>query len=570
MERAVNAAQDNSPLNTPLQSALRAWEAALGADHVTHDAPTLVSAGTATFSTTAEVQAVIRPANRDEVQQAVRIANRFGVPVYPVASGKNWGYGSRAPVHDGVLLDLSRLNRIVAFDEDLANVTLEPGVTQRQLHEFLRERGSKLWMDSTGASPDCSIVGNTMERGFGHTPLGDHAGNACGFEVVLPSGECIETGFSRFEGSKTGPLSRWGVGPSLDGLFSQSNFGIVTRMSVWLMPAPEHFEAFFFVCKQEDGLAAIVDALRPLRLNGTLRSTIHIGNDYKVITATTRFPWSEESASSPLGPEAMARLRKTLSIGYWQGSGGLYGTRAQVKEAKRQVRRALKGKVDRLQFVNDRLVGLMGRFATPFRMVTGWDISKTLSLLEPVYNLMKGVPTESTLGSTYWRKREAPLKGADPDRDGCGLLWCSPVVPSTGKDVREATTLATKVVLEHGFEPQMSLSLATERSAICVTTISYDRHVAGEDARALACYRALTVALLERGYPPYRLNIRSMDYAHGGQAYDAVVKGLKDALDPRGILAPGRYDARAAQARPTPEAETPRPAETALVGTDVR
>src|SRR5205823_2405790 len=164
------------------------------------------------------------------------------------------------------LLDLARLNRIIDFDEELAYVTIEPGVTQRQLHEFLRGRGSRLWMDATGASPDCSIVGNTMERGFGHTPMGDHCGNACGFEVVLPTGDCIETGFSRFAGAKAGPLHRYGVGPSLDGLFAQSNFGIVTRMSVWLMPAPEKFQAFFFVCGDERGLAAVVDALRPLRM----------------------------------------------------------------------------------------------------------------------------------------------------------------------------------------------------------------------------------------------------------------------------------------------------------------
>ena len=57
-------------------------------------------------------------------------------------------------------------------------------------------------MDATGASPDCSIIGNTMERGFGHTPMGDHCGNACAFEVVLPTGECIDTGFARFPGAR--------------------------------------------------------------------------------------------------------------------------------------------------------------------------------------------------------------------------------------------------------------------------------------------------------------------------------------------------------------------------------
>ncbi len=155
------------------------------------------------------------------------------------------------------LLDLGRLNRILDFDEALAYVTVEPGVTQRQLFEFLQERGSRLWMDATGASPECSIIGNTMERGFGHTPMGEHCNHVCGFEVILPTGDRLETGFARFTGATTAPLNRWAVGPSLDGLFSQSNFGIVTRMSVWLMPAPEYFEAYFFQCDDENGLARL-------------------------------------------------------------------------------------------------------------------------------------------------------------------------------------------------------------------------------------------------------------------------------------------------------------------------
>ena len=105
----------------------------------------------------------------------------FGVPVYPISSGKNWGYGSRVPAADGcILLDLGRMNRIVDFNEELAYVTVEPGVTQAQLYAFLRERGSNLWVDATGASPECSLIGNAVERGFGHTPYGDHFTNCCG------------------------------------------------------------------------------------------------------------------------------------------------------------------------------------------------------------------------------------------------------------------------------------------------------------------------------------------------------------------------------------------------------
>jgi 4-cresol dehydrogenase (hydroxylating) len=533
-----------------LASALAEWSATVGAEHVVYDADTLRDASTATFATTGRVRAIVRPSNREQVQACVRVANQFGVSIYPISSGKNWGYGSRAPVQNGVLLDLGRMNRIVDFDEDLAYVTIEPGVTQGQLHEFLRSRHSRLWMDATGASPDCSIIGNTMERGFGHTPMGDHCGNACGLEVVLPTGDRVETGFARFEDAKAGPLGRWGVGPSLDGLFSQSNLGIVTRMSVWLMPAPECFQAFFFMCRRDEGLGPIVDALRPLRLNGTLRSVMHIGNDYKVLSATSRFPW-DAAPDGFLGSDAIGKLRGELKIGCWNGSGGLYGTRAQVRDARAQVRRALSGKVERLQFVDDRLIALIQRFSGPFRMVTGWDVRRTLQLLVPVYNLLKGIPTDSTLASTYWRKRtEIPAK-MDPDRDGCGLIWCSPVVPNTGRDATEVTRLARAVLLNHGFEPQLSLSLATERTLTCVITISYDRHVSGEDTRANVCHAELVNELMARGYPPYRLNLQSMKALAGDGAYADALRSIKSALDPNGILAPGRYE----PARPKAESD---------------
>jgi 4-cresol dehydrogenase (hydroxylating) len=526
---------------TRLTSALCEWTKTLGAAHVICDPAALDRARTATFRTTQTVYAIVRPGTRAEVQECVRIANRFRIPIYPVSSGRNWGYGSRVPPQDAALIDLGRLNRILDFNEELAYVTIEPGVTQRQLYEFLRSRGSGLWMDATGASPDCSIIGNTLERGFGHTPMGDHCGNACGFEVVLPTGEVLETGFGRFPGAKTGSLHRWGVGPALEGLFAQSNLGIVTRMSVWLMPAPEHFEAFFFLCRDERGLGPIIDALRPLRIDGTLRSVMHIGNDYKVLAGTTTYPWAEADGHV-LDGAMMERLRRSLKIGAWNGSGGLYGTRRQVREAKARLRRALAGKVDRIQFVDDRLLRFMERYATAFRILSGWDVRRTLKLLAPVYQLMKGVPTDSPMASTYWRKKEGARAQMDPDRDGCGLIWCSPVVPNTNADITEVTDIATKTLLRHGFEPQISISLATERTSICVITISYDRDVPGEDTRALECNDDLLRQLLARGYPPYRLSLASMRCLGDQPPYADALRTLKAALDPNGILAPGRYE----------------------------
>jgi len=527
-----------------LDEALNEWAAAVGAEFVICDPHIRKEAETATFATTQTIPAIIRPADRDELQECMRIANQFRIPVYPVSSGKNWGYGSRVPSRDAsVIIDLSRMNRIVDFHEKLAYVTVEPGVTQRQLFQFLQDRQSSLWMDATGSSPDCSLIGNVMERGFGHTPYGDHFAQVCGFEVVLPTGEIAETGFSRFSGAQTGPVYRWGVGPTLEGLFSQSNLGIVTRMTIWLMPAPECFEAFFFQCDRHDQLDPLIEALRPLRLQGILRSTVHVANDYKVLAGIQQYPWEETQGVTPLSPDLMRQLRERLKFGAWSGSGGLYGTRGQVAEARKAVRKALKGKVNRLQFLDDRKLAFASRFARLYQLLTGWDLRKTLDLARPVYGLMKGTPTEQPLASAYWRKKNPPPSKANPDRDGCGLLWCAPVVPMEGHHAAAVADLSGRIMLDYGFEPSISMTLITERAAACVISISYDRHETGQDERAMACYRHLQRELTSHGYYPYRLGIQAMSELSAQDGQSHLVRALKEALDPNGVLAPGRYDA---------------------------
>jgi 4-cresol dehydrogenase (hydroxylating) flavoprotein subunit len=540
--------------------ALHDWIAAVGAEYVVTQDSALEEAETATFATAARIPAIVRPANREEVQHCVRIANRRRIALYPISSGRNWGYGSRVPTSDGsVLLDLSRMNRILDFNEHLGYVTVEPGVTQAQLFDFLRERRSNLWMDCTGASPQCSLIGNTMERGFGHTPYGDHFAHSCGLEVVLPEGQVIETGFARYPGANAAALYRWGVGPSIDGLFSQSNLGIVTRMTIWLMPAPEYFQAYYFRSETEEGLGPIVEALRPLRMNGTIRSSSHIGNDYKVLSALQQYPWERTEGRTPLGGADMARFRGELKIGVWNGSGALYGTKAQVAEARRLLRIALKNKANKLEFLDDRKLRLAARFASVYQKLSGWDLKRTLAVLKPVYGLMKGVPTDHPLFSTYWRKRTPPPAQMNPDRDGCGLLWCSPIAPNTGADALRVNEISKQCILSHGFEPVISLTVLTDRTLSCIVSITYDRALPGEDAKASACYSDLLTVLARQGYYSYRLGINGMQAMDEGNAYGDTLRRLKDALDPNGVLAPGRYSSVSAR-------ETSRLKETQFAG----
>jgi 4-cresol dehydrogenase (hydroxylating) flavoprotein subunit len=524
-----------------VQSAYSAFAEVVGEDFITREPVQIAAAETATFATSNSLVAIVRPADRAQTQDCVRVASRFGIPIFPISTGKNWGYGSRVPNTDGcVLLDLSRMNRIRDFSEKLAYVTVEPGVTQEQLYAFLKEQRSSLWMDATGSSPTSSLIGNTMERGFGHTPYGDHLAHACAFEVVLPNGECIETGFARYPGAVAAPVYRWGTGPSLDGLFSQSSLGIVTRMTIWLMPAPEYFQAFFFRCNHARDLGPAIDVLRPLRLSGTLRSAVHIANGYKVLSGMSQYPWEFTKGKTPLLPADLEELGRSLGFGDWNGAGGLYGTKAQVKEARRLIRRALSGKVAAIRFLDDANLKT-ARWATPLLRVAGWDLSRTLELVRPVYGLLKGIPTEQPLRSTYWRKRMKVPAKMDPDKDRCGLIWCAPIAPFDGEHAMTVSGLASRILLKHGFEPLLSLTLISERALTCVISITYDRDILGEDERAMSCHRDLVSQLTSSGYYFYRLGVQSMGEMGSGNGYTSTLRQIQNTFDPNRIMSPGRY-----------------------------
>ena len=80
---------------------------------------------------------VLRPVNSAQVAEIVRIATETDVALYPISTGNNWGYGSGNPVKDDcALIDLSAMDRVLAFDTGAGVVTVEPGVTQRKLRAY--------------------------------------------------------------------------------------------------------------------------------------------------------------------------------------------------------------------------------------------------------------------------------------------------------------------------------------------------------------------------------------------------------------------------------------------------
>lgn len=534
------------------EAALAQWRTALGPEQVVTDGAVLDAYAASTASWQARPAAILRPAGRGEVIDTVRIAAAHRAALYPISTGRNWGYGDAcAPRPGQVIVDLSGMRRILEVDATLGYAVIEPGVTQGQLSRHLLEQDIPLWMDSTGAGPDTSLVGNILERGFGHSPYGNRLLQVCGMEIVLADGDVLGTGYTHYPQARAGRVFPYGIGPWLDGLFTQSGLGIVTSLGLWLMPQTPALAHFLCGVPRHELVGPVVDALRPLRMNGTLRSVIHIGNDLRVLSGGMTYPRERAQHVRPLPPPLRQALCAAAGIAPWTVSGALYGDAHQVAAARRALRRALAPLRLAPRFIDERRLALGGAArrllaATGLGATLTQRLAQQLALGRSLFSMNRGVPDGRFLAGAYWRRRGGLPPGfphdANPARDNCGLLWLSPVLPMRGADLLDVMALAAPLFGHYGFDLFATFSMITERALGGVLTVAYDKDDARETADAHACYQALFDALAEAGYLPYRVGLQSMaDLDPEGDAFWRTCARIKAALDPLNIIAPGRY-----------------------------
>ena len=285
--------------------------------------------------------AVVAPRGVPDVQGMMRLCNEFEIPVWPFSIGRNVGYGGAAPrVPGSIGLDLGRhMNKVLEVNTEGAFALVEPGVTFFDLHDYLVKNNlrDKLWIDV----PDLgggSIVGNTIERGVGYTPYGDHWMMHSGLEIVLPNGELIRTGMGALphpQADKNAPpheqkpnscwhLFNYGFGPYNDGIFSQSSLGIVVKMGMWLMTNPGGYQGYCITIPRDEDLHAAVEIIRPLRVGMVLQNVPtlrHILLDAGVMGHRSDYT----SSDKPLTDEELDGIANKLGLGRWNFYGALYG-----------------------------------------------------------------------------------------------------------------------------------------------------------------------------------------------------------------------------------------------------
>ncbi len=483
-----------------IEAAVAALRAELGSDAVVSDREELNEFRDPFYvrdDDAHDVSAAVFPSSVEQVQAVVRIANLHKIPLWTVSQGRNYGYGGAAPrVKGSILVNLSKMNRILEINEQLGYAVVEPGVRWFDLVDALEAAGGKWW----SSIPDLgwgSVIGNSLEYGRGHTRFGSHAQNIAGMEVVLPNGELMRTGMGAMAGNKAWHTYPFSYGPTVDGLFMQSSLGIVTRIGWRLMPRPEKYASCWVHFDGDEIIVPVIDAMRELQLDETINNYPFLGRGVA----------ANAEGQPDLDPDSQK----------WALRFALYGYE-EIVEAK-------------------------------------WRI------VERVLGTIPGV----TLGRTLYdgTDRVGPDNGIHDDRVQAGIpgmelldlykvpfgpdtghLDFSPIGPLIGTEVLKMIRQVQKLYDEFG-EPYAAGCMLLPTSIIVVSVMFFDPKDREKTLRMFENFDPMLAKMKAEGYGLYRTGIYKMDavaetFDFNDHALRRFVETLKDAVDPNGVLQPGK------------------------------
>jgi 4-cresol dehydrogenase (hydroxylating) len=450
----------------------------------------------------------VAPKSVEEVQAILKVANKYKLPMWPVATGKNMGYGSTTVASTGqMVLDLKRMNKIIEVDGELGTALVEPGVTYQDLRDYLDEHKLDFWLDVPTIGPIVSPLSNTLERGVGYTPYGDHFFMQCGMEVVLADGTILKTGMGSVKESTTWQAFKWGYGPYLDGIFTQSNFGVVTKLGMWLMPAPPVYKPFMVRHPNIEDVAKITDTIRPFRMNNLIPNGVLImGAAYQLAMFKRRADiWDKPEAIPDSVVQAEARKN---GLGMWNTYFALYGTDEIIAAVEPIIRRAFEAS---------------GGEVLTEKEMTGnpW--------FEHHKTLMRGGLSVEELGIIRWRGSTG------------GMVAFAPVAPAKGAETRGQTALAKEILGKYGFDYAPAYAVGG-RELHHIIFLMFDKADKTEERKAHDCINEMIVRFGEKGWAAYRTGVSTMDLVakQYGEANRDVNARIKAALDPNHIIAPGK------------------------------
>ena len=336
--------------------------------------------------------------------------------------------------------------------------------------------------------------------------------------AVLASGEIYQPCFAEM-GTPLAGVWKWGVGPYLDGLFTQSNFGIVTKMGFWLYPAPQAFRSGVISVPRREDVHAFVATMARLIYAGIVNSSV------MVFSPLLRNVLHDDDAIAALGADSSDtwdRLSEARGVASWSAKANFYGPPAVIAAQWEHVK-------------------------AEFGVIAGVNFEEGPAYRFPLSETeIEKVPDKSELGIPNLAIFSMGARSEHYPNPADGHLSFSPIIPMTGSALLKALSVFSRAARDWNIAP---LGFGAgfcmyPRTFVFLFTLPLSRDPA-HNRKARDFFHHVIALGAEHGWGEYRAHPAFMEeitgvYRYNNHALRRVNERIKDALDPGGILAAGR------------------------------
>lgn len=233
-----------------------------------------------------EASALVFPQSTEEVSKILKYAYKHDIPVTPRGAGTNL-VGSTVPVDGGIILDFSRMDKVLELDENTMTITVQPGLLLQDLQKYVEEKG--LFYPPDPGEKASSIGGNisTNAGGMRAVKYGVTRDYVRGLEVVTADGSVLTAGGKNVKDASGLSLKNLYIG-------SEGTLAVITKCILKLIPKPETSLSVLVPYPDlKTGIRSVLSVLRananPTAVEFMERKVVKLGEDFLGV----KYPYPE-------------------------------------------------------------------------------------------------------------------------------------------------------------------------------------------------------------------------------------------------------------------------------------